>query len=83
MHPADPNDAGWFFIIQEQPTEPRFGFDTDVDFGTRTHVTLTPAPPSGHTLPPGAIWGKNSAHMALSTRQQPVRIAIHATQMIH
>jgi hypothetical protein len=81
-NPANPNDAGWFFIIQEQPTEPRFGFDTDVDFGEATHVSLTPSAPSGHALPSGAVWGKNSAHMALSTRQQPVRIAIHATQMI-
>lgn len=80
--PANPNDGGWFFIIQEQPTEPRFGFDTDVNFGTSTHVTLTPTPPAGHALPAGAVWRKNSAHMALITRQQPVRIAIHATQMI-
>ena len=27
-------------------------------------------------------WGKNSAHQAFITLQRPVRIAIHATQMI-
>lgn len=30
-------DAGWFFVLQEQPTEPRFGLDvaTDKTFGTK------------------------------------------------
>jgi hypothetical protein len=75
-------NLGWFFIIQEQPTEPRFGFDEDVSFGTRTHVSVAEPPPASLKLPPGAVWRKNSAHMAVITRQQPVRIAIHATQMV-
>ena len=29
-----------------------------------------------------ARWGKNSAHQAYITLQRPVRIAIHASQMI-
>jgi hypothetical protein len=36
--PAAPSeDAGWFFVLQEQPTEPRFGLDvaTDKAFGTK------------------------------------------------
>jgi hypothetical protein len=36
--PSTPsNDAGWFFVLQEQPTEPRFGLDAarDTLFGTR------------------------------------------------
>lgn len=36
--PATPsNDAGWFFMLQEQPTEPRFGLDTAAEklFGSR------------------------------------------------
>jgi hypothetical protein len=75
-------NPGWFFIIQEQPTEPRFGFDEDVSFGTRTHASVAEPPPASLKLPPGAVWRKNSAHMACIARQQPVRIAIHATQMI-
>jgi hypothetical protein len=75
-------DAGWFFIIQEQPTEPRFGFDKPEDFGARTHVSVTLPPPASLPIKPPAQWRKNSAHMAVITRQQPVRIAIHATQMI-
>ncbi len=74
-------DPGWYFIIQEQPTEPRFGFDEPEDFGTQTHVSAIQAPPASVDLQ-GARWGENSAHMAIITRQQPVRIAIHATQMI-
>jgi hypothetical protein len=26
-NPNDPNDYGWFFLIEQQPTEPRFGLD--------------------------------------------------------
>ena len=79
--PVAKADPGWFFIIQEQPTEPRFGFDKPEDFGARTHVSVLSNPPASLELQ-GGVWGKNSAHMAVITRQQPVRIAIHATQMI-
>jgi hypothetical protein len=75
-------DAGWFFIIQEQPTEPRFGFDKPEDFGARTYVSVALPPPASLTIEPPVEWRKNSAHMAIITRQQPVRVAIHATQMI-
>ena len=72
-------DPGWYFVIQQQPTEPRFGFDVEVDFGAATHVPLG-APPAGHALPPGTTWAFNGAHMAQITRQQPVRVAIHAAR---
>jgi len=74
-------DPGWYFVIQQQPTEPRFGFDVEIDFGKATHVPLT-APPAGHALPPGTTWAFNGAHMAQITRQQPVRVAIHASELI-
>ena len=74
-------NPGWYFVIQQQPTEPRFGFDVEIDFGQATHVPLT-APPAGHTLPAGTTWAFNSAHMAQITRQQPVRVAIHASELI-
>jgi hypothetical protein len=74
-------NPGWYFVIQQQPTEPRFGFDVEIDFGQATHVPLT-APPAGHTLPPKTTWAFNSAHMAQITRQQPVRVAIHASELI-
>jgi hypothetical protein len=80
--PGNPSKPGWFFIIQEQPTEPHFGFDNPEDFGVRTHVSAAQPLPASVKLPSGAVWCKNSAHLAVITRQQPVRIAIHATQMI-
>jgi hypothetical protein len=74
-------NPGWYFVIQQQPTEPRFGFDVEIEFGQAVHVPLT-APPAGHALPPGTKWAFNSAHMAQITRQQPVRVAIHASELI-
>jgi hypothetical protein len=74
-------DPGWYFVIQQQPTEPRFGFDVEIDLGAATHVPLA-APPSGHALPAGTQWAFNSAHMAQILRQQPVRVAIHAAELI-
>jgi hypothetical protein len=74
-------DPGWYFVIQQQPTEPRFGFDVEINFGTASHVPLS-APPPGHAVPANAQWAFNSAHMAQSLRQQPVRVAIHASELI-
>ena len=102
-------EPGWFFVLQRQPTEPRFGLDDD-PFGagesgvvppltawndlnwahvagtaealnrlshlpvTTTH--LTPAQPVKGT------WGRNAAHMAFITKQLPVRVAIHAAELL-
>lgn len=94
---------GWFFVIQQQPTEPRFGLDVanfattpqpplarwnDLNWGhfannenelkTLTHASAKKVLPAVE----GKTWGKNSAHQAFITLQRPVRIAIHARQMI-
>lgn len=97
-------DEGWFFVIQQQPTEPRFGMDaadfkeplpslttwnnlswrhladTEEELKALSHASVKKA------LPVSAIgevaWGKNSSHQAYITLQRPVRIAIHARQMI-
>jgi hypothetical protein len=74
-------NPGWYFVIQQQPTEPRFGFDVGIKFGDATHVPLG-APPADHTLPDKTKWAFNSAHMAQIIRQQPMRVAIHASEMI-
>ena len=96
-------DPGWFFVIQEQPTEPRFGMDvanfakplpdlaTWNDLSWR-HLANTEAAlkalshaSTKMTLPDlvdKAQWGRNSAHQAYITLQRPVRIAIHAKEMI-
>jgi len=99
--PNDPN--GWFFVIQQQPTEPRFGLDVadfakpqppplntwndlswrhlvknEQELNALTHASTKTTLPSLQ----GMTWGKNSAHQAFITLQRPVRIAIHAKQMI-
>ncbi len=95
-------DPGWFFVIQQQPTEPRFGMDvadfskeaptlttwndlswrhlaeTEADLKALSHVSINTALPEIDK----AKWGKNSAHQAYITLQRPVRIAIHASEMI-
>ena len=95
-------DPGWFFVIQEQPTEPRFGLDA-ADFATPRRCPDDMerpelAPPGGHRSGAEALshaptttalpiidnveWGRNAAHQAYITLQRPVRIAIHARDMI-
>ena len=100
-----PHDAnGWFFVIQQQPTEPRFGLDvadfvtppqlpplTDWDDLSWRHFAATEADLQAlsyasieKTFPEidRGKWGRNSAHQAFITLQRPMRIAIHARQMI-
>lgn len=74
-------DQGYFIVIQEQPGEPRFGLDVDTPTGNAAHVKVSAGVPSGTPLN-GLTWGRNGAHMASILRQQPVRIAIHASQFL-
>jgi hypothetical protein len=71
---------GFYIVIEEQPTEPRFGLDVGTDTGGATHLGLAGGAP--HPPPQGLSWGRNAAHMAGILRQQPVRIAIHASQLV-
>ncbi len=110
---GDPDPAkgqpGWFLVIQQQPTEPRFGLDvvdgfadtllpltswndlswghlatSQAEFDAMTHIRLeSPLPETGGvSQPPGVAWGENAAHQAFITLQKPVRIAIHADDML-
>ena len=126
--------AGWFFVLQGQPTEPRFGLDETLDFSNvgRPSDELIAANQgdSDNQIEPwsditwgdliqntsnnsnsnkdnldqlsyiriraendalnendgldigGFRWGWNSAHMAYITFNLPIRIAIHADDMI-
>ena len=93
-------------MIQEQPTEPRFGMDvadfvkppqppplqtwddlswrhlanTEAELKAMSHASVKIVLPNLAK----ANWGlnSNSAHHAYITLQRPVRIAIHAKQMI-
>lgn len=74
---------GYFVVIQEHPTEPRFGLDVAVaaTLTSRSHLAIGAEPPTGVALK-GRSWGRNSAHMAEITRRLPVRITIHASQLV-
>jgi hypothetical protein len=74
-------DAGYFIVIQEQPGEPRFGLDVGTPTGGSTHLQVSGGVPAGLPLS-GLQWGLNGAHMAGILRQQPVRVAIHASQFL-
>jgi hypothetical protein len=76
------DDHGYFIVIQEQPGEPRFGFDVDTPLNEGTHLKVGFGAPAGSTTGPNLHWGHNGAHVAAMLRQQPVRIAIHASQFL-
>jgi hypothetical protein len=104
----DPNgpNFGWFFVLQEQPSEPRFGLDEAESFQVAPGGALEPAELSwGHVAADAgafaalkhvpvaasqlanrqiadARWGRNGAHMAYITMQQPMMVAIHADDML-
>lgn len=59
-----PGQPGYFFVIQEHPTEPRFGVEAS-------------DPSTDHLKPLG-----NAAETAKRLLQQPVRIAIHARDLL-
>jgi hypothetical protein len=109
---------GWFFVLQEQPSECRFGLDTpafppdplnswndlswshlaaDQDaLNAIVHIDLNAGlPDTSHVVPaqgdPIVAWhadmgtgpsGTHSSDLAFITLQRPVRIAVHASDML-
>jgi hypothetical protein len=78
---GDGAGAGYFIVIQEQPTEPRFGLDSEFVAAGTTHLNAAAGAPAGLPLR-NLQWRQNSAHMAGIIRRLPVRIAIHASQFV-
>lgn len=72
--------AGFFVVIQEHPTEPRFGLDPGKLPPTASHLVIAQQPADVPLH--GYTWGRNSAHMAGITRRRPVRIRIRVTQLL-
>jgi hypothetical protein len=88
---------GWYFVFEQYPGEPRFGFDEVAGPGVPTtpdalawaHVPVTA---SGHadvskpllSASTGlqSLWGTNAGNTAAVTFQQPFRIALHASRLI-
>ena len=54
---------GYYVVIQEHPTEPRFGLDVGISLGSASHLAIGANPPAGLPLN-GRTWGKNAAEMA-------------------
>lgn len=95
-----PSDGkpGWFFVVQQQPTEPRFGLNEtnpelptgdwgdiswlDVHLDSAQYVRVAP----GYPKPTKAtlVWDETitSAALAVITLQNPFRIAIHASDLL-
>ena len=96
--PFDEDQApGYFFVIQEQPSAPRFGLDdartnpvaswndlawTDVRTLPGAHLKLADLLLPAAQRPAGTTWAFNSAHMAAILRQRPVQIAFHADRLL-
>jgi hypothetical protein len=90
---------GVFFVLQEPPTEPRFGFDvpspdtagaptkwaeadwSDVGVEAGGHLTIAGNPMTNRSFG-GVRFVTNSAHLAALSLQQPVRVAMHATEAL-
>jgi hypothetical protein len=94
---TDPAGPGWYFVFEEHPGEPRFGFDeaaeTDAPQSQNDlawpHVPLTRSghvdlarPLKGAGADLQASWGRDAAGMAALTLQQPFRIAMHASRLL-
>ena len=85
---------GYYFVLAEHPSEPRFGLEPVSKGSTITtwndlawsqvsvlhsHISLATQPTA---TAPGATWGANSAQQAYITYRQPVRLALLATALL-
>jgi hypothetical protein len=96
--PVTAPESEWQIVIEEQPTEPRFGLDTiATDDGlpdlwndlSWDHLDNQSGAHLvvGDALPAGttldgATWGLNSAHMARATYQPPFRFTFPVVDLI-
>ncbi len=98
-------EPGYFFIIQQQPSEPRFGIDNrnpkdppvdlpslqswnDLNWdhvisslGSNNYIDLESGPLNGLKIK-NVMWGSHAADLAYILLQQPVRIAVHARELL-
>ena len=73
---SETGDDGWFFIIQEQPTEPRFGINKSITITART------TEPQSSINSQKATENQNSASLAQQWWKPPLRVAIHASRLL-
>jgi hypothetical protein len=77
---GDGKTTGYFVIIQEHPTEPRFGLDPNLQLVSATHLSIAAKPSNLNTG--NFVWGSNAGAMAAITLQAPVRIAIRVSRLV-
>jgi hypothetical protein len=86
---------GWYFVLAEHPTEPRFGAEPTSTAATltswnelgwpqiavtRSHIDLAAPAPSAALE--NASWAADAAHQAFIQFRRPVRLALHATALL-
>ncbi len=84
---------GWYFLIEEHATEPRFGLEpagaggqswNDLGWNevtpVRGHLTLTSVP----AAPPreGVAWGPSASAIAFILMRRPFRVALHGRALL-
>jgi len=89
---ADKNNAGWYFVLEEHVTEPRFGLEpetkapgpswndlrwSDVTLD-RGFLNPASAPAARENIP----WEENAATLAYILMRRPVRIAMHGRALL-
>jgi hypothetical protein len=94
---TDPAGPGWFFVFEQHPGEPRFGFDEQSTTSTPTTPDdlawpLVPLGASGYvdlgkplkraSADLQAAWGRDAASTVQLTLQRPVRVAVHASTIL-
>ncbi|WP_127995698.1 hypothetical protein [Piscinibacter defluvii] len=72
---------GWYFVLQQQPTEPRFGVDAPPATGAGSHLRLD-LNPDGSPRPAATPWAVHAGQAARALLQLPVRVLIHASELL-
>jgi hypothetical protein len=87
---------GWFFVLQQQPTEPRFGFDETgggggASWSDAAWADTGTAPGGWLRIAGNALAGQqrgvarfvdDAGHLALIALQKPMRVAVHAASLV-
>src|SRR5262245_54123391 len=89
--------AGYFVVLEERVTAPRFGLDVerDGDLTAWSELAVTDFPETADHVRTGPIpgkigspefdrvkWGRNAAHLAAAVHQSPFRRLFPATRLV-
>jgi hypothetical protein len=88
-------NPGWYFLIEEHATEPRFGLEPETSPPSDKswnelrwndvvpdRVFLNPAAAPLVAPPESISWGQNAAAMAYILMRRPVRVALHGRALL-